>query len=165
MSYVHSAYVHLGSIYGNVLAIDVALEYLSLNLNIFHIFLHCFYCWLWASKYLLDIPICRPRTEIYRPDEICFHLNFVGSRSNWYQFGYKTCHIPKGKKFYCGKGIFMLTGLKVPSLTCKCVSYRPEYNAKTGSHRIEYRFQRADKKNGATCLVIMFTPKVMFIQM
>ena len=30
----------------------------------------------------------------------------------------------------------MLTGLKVPSMPCQCVSYRPELNAK-GAHGIE----------------------------
>ena len=29
----------------------------------------------------------------------------------------------------------MLTGLKVSSLACKCVVYRPEYNAKGGEHQ------------------------------
>ena len=32
----------------------------------------------------------------------------------------------------------MLTGLKVPSLGCKCVFYRPEYNAKVWPHGIEF---------------------------
>ena len=36
------------------------------------------------------------------------------------------------------EGISMLTGLKVSSLTCKCVFYRPELNAKAGTHRIEF---------------------------
>ena len=36
------------------------------------------------------------------------------------------------------KGISMLTGLKVSSLTCKCVFYRPELNAKAGPHVIEF---------------------------
>ena len=36
------------------------------------------------------------------------------------------------------EGISMLTGLKVSSLTCKCVFYRPELNAKTESHGIEF---------------------------
>ena len=35
------------------------------------------------------------------------------------------------------KGISMLTDLKVSSLTCKCVFYRPELNAKGGPHRTE----------------------------
>ena len=29
----------------------------------------------------------------------------------------------------------MLTGLKVSSLACKCVFYRPEHNEKGGPHR------------------------------
>ena len=36
------------------------------------------------------------------------------------------------------KGISMLTALKVSSLTCKCVFYRPELNAKAGPHVIEF---------------------------
>ena len=32
----------------------------------------------------------------------------------------------------------MLTGLKVSSLTCKCVFYRPEHNTKEGPHEIEF---------------------------
>ena len=36
------------------------------------------------------------------------------------------------------KGISMLTGLKVSSLTRKCVFYRPELNVKVGAHGIEF---------------------------
>ena len=57
-------------------------------------------------------------------------------------------------------------------MACKCAFYRPEHNAKRGSHGTEGfkgfdmqkwniptdRVQRADKKNGVICLVIMFTP-------
>ena len=32
----------------------------------------------------------------------------------------------------------MLTDLKVSSLVCKFVFYRPEHNAKRGPHEIEY---------------------------
>ena len=32
----------------------------------------------------------------------------------------------------------MLTGLKAPSLTCKCVFYRPEHNAKGEPHEAEF---------------------------
>ena len=32
----------------------------------------------------------------------------------------------------------MLTGLKVSSMTCKCVFYRPELNANVGAHGIEF---------------------------
>ena len=32
----------------------------------------------------------------------------------------------------------MLTGLKVSSMTCKCVFYRPEFNAKAGAYGIEF---------------------------
>ena len=36
------------------------------------------------------------------------------------------------------KGISMLAGLKVSSLTCKYVFYRPELKAKAGAHGIEF---------------------------
>ena len=36
------------------------------------------------------------------------------------------------------KGISMLTGLKVSSLTCKCVFYGPELNAEARPHGIEF---------------------------
>ena len=36
------------------------------------------------------------------------------------------------------KEISMLTGLKVPSLTCKYLFYRPELNAKARAHGIEF---------------------------
>ena len=36
------------------------------------------------------------------------------------------------------KGVSMLIGLKVSSLTCKCVFYRPEVNAKVRPHGIEF---------------------------
>ena len=32
----------------------------------------------------------------------------------------------------------MLTSLKVSSMTCKCIFYRPELNAKGGLHGIEF---------------------------
>ena len=32
----------------------------------------------------------------------------------------------------------MLTGLKVLSLLCKCVFYRPEHNAKGASHEFNF---------------------------
>ena len=34
----------------------------------------------------------------------------------------------------------MLTGLKVLSLACKCVFYRPENNARWGPHGTEFTF-------------------------
>ena len=34
--------------------------------------------------------------------------------------------------------ISMLTGLKVPSLACKCVFYRSEHNAKGGSYEMSF---------------------------
>ena len=36
------------------------------------------------------------------------------------------------------KYIYMLTGLIVSSLVCKCVFYRPEHNAKRRLYRIEF---------------------------
>ena len=36
------------------------------------------------------------------------------------------------------RGTSMLKDLKVSALTCKCVFYRPELNAKAGPHRIEF---------------------------
>ena len=36
------------------------------------------------------------------------------------------------------KGISMLTGLKVSSFACKCVSYGPELKAKAGLHGMEF---------------------------
>ena len=43
--------------------------------------------------------------------------------SNWEQSMLHSKVLPS-------KGISMLTGLKVPSLTCKCVFFIPERNAK-----------------------------------
>ena len=74
----------------------------------------------------------------------------------------------------------MLTGLKMLSLTCKCVFYRPEHNAKGRAGGIEFtrssnakkkrnistgRAHRVDEKNGVICLNIMFTLRVMVIKM
>ena len=36
------------------------------------------------------------------------------------------------------KRISLLTGLKVSSLTCEYVFYKPEHNAKAGGHGIEF---------------------------
>ena len=75
--------------------------------------------------------------------------------------------------------MYMLTGLKVSSLTCKCVNFT-EHNIKAGRDPMELNFeglemqkwniptdraQRVDGKNGVICLVIMFTPQVMVIKM
>ena len=72
----------------------------------------------------------------------------------------------------------MLTGLKVSSLTYKCVFYRLEHNA-TGDP-MELNFaglemqkwiiptdsaRREDEKNGVIFLIIMFTPGVTVINM
>ena len=53
--------------------------------------------------------------------------------SNWEQSMLYT----KSLQVLHRKGISMLTGLKVSSLTCKCVFYRPELNAKAVAHGIE----------------------------
>ena len=57
----------------------------------------------------------------------------MGSGANWYQIGKKTCYIPKVSKFFCRKKISMLADLKVSSLACKCVFYRPKHNEKWGN--------------------------------
>ena len=54
--------------------------------------------------------------------------------SNWEQSMLYT----KSLQVLHRKGISMLTDLKVPSLTCKCVFYRPELNAMAGAHVIEF---------------------------
>ena len=54
--------------------------------------------------------------------------------SNWYQSMLHT----KGWQVLHRKGICMLTGLKVSSLTSKCVFYRLELNAKAGPHGVEF---------------------------
>ena len=74
----------------------------------------------------------------------------------------------------------MLTSLEVSSLACKCVFYRLEHNAKEGGDSMLVNFedlemqkwnitmdraQSANLNNGIICLVIVFTPKVMVINM
>ena len=64
------------------------------------------------------------------------------------------------------------------SSACKCVFYRREHNAKGNPMELSFkgleiqkwniptdRAQRVDKKNGVTCLIIMFTPGVTVIKM
>ena len=73
----------------------------------------------------------------------------------------------------------MLTYLKVSSLACKRVFYRPEQNAKVGWGSMELNFeglelqrwniptgraQRVDDKNTVICLAIMFTPGITIIK-
>ena len=72
----------------------------------------------------------------------------MASGSNWYQIESKTCYILKVSKFYIEKGSkkgSMLKGSKVSSVTCKCVFYRPELNAKSGS--MELKFESLEKKH------------------
>ena len=68
-----------------------------------------------------------------------------------------------------GERMSMLTGLKMPSLVCKCVFCRPEQIAKNfkmqKSNIPMDRPWRVDDKNGVIYLVIMFTPGVMIIKM
>ena len=54
--------------------------------------------------------------------------------SNWEQNMLYT----KSLQVLHRKGISMLTGLKVSSLTCKCVFYGPELIAKAGPHGIDF---------------------------
>ena len=54
--------------------------------------------------------------------------------SNWEQSLLYT----KSLQVLYRKGVSMLTGLKVSSLTCKGLFYRPELNAKAGPHGIEF---------------------------
>ena len=50
--------------------------------------------------------------------------------SNWEQSMLHT----KSLQVLHRKGIYILKGLKVSSLSCKCVFHRPEVNAKAGAH-------------------------------
>ena len=59
-------------------------------------------------------------------------------RFKLYQIGKKACYILKICKFYIEKEKPMLAGLKVSSLTCKYVFYRPERNGKAGPLGIEF---------------------------
>ena len=58
----------------------------------------------------------------------------MGSGSNWEQSMLYT----KSLQVLNRKGISMLTALKMSSLKCKCVFYRPELNAKGGPRGIEF---------------------------
>ena len=53
--------------------------------------------------------------------------------SNWKQNMLYT----KSKQTYCRKRVSIVTDLKVSPLTCKSVFYRPECNAKGGTHVAE----------------------------
>ena len=55
----------------------------------------------------------------------------------------------------------MLTDLKVSSLACNCLFHRPEHNKGLETQKEKMK----KKKNGIICLVIMFTPRVIVIQM
>ena len=72
----------------------------------------------------------------------------------------------------------MLIDLKVLCLACKCLFHRPEQNKKGWTHENEFwrfwkqnwnipidRAQRADEKNGVIFLFIIFSPKVMVVNM
>ena len=102
---------------------------------------------------------------------VTISLWYMGLGPNWYQIENKTCYIPKS----------MLTGLKVSSLACKRVFWRPEHNKNINKgdpmelnfedlemqkwNTLTDRAQRVDEKNGAICLVIMFTLRVTVIKM
>ena len=63
--------------------------------------------------------------------------------------------------------MFMLTGLKVSPLACKCVFYRSEL-WKSSNADVKYTSGYSSKnreKNGVICLAIMFIPGVMVIKM
>ena len=96
----------------------------------------------------------------------------MGSGSNWKQSKFYTKSLQVSHR----KGISMLTGLEVSSLTCKCVFYGPELNAKARPHGIEFSkpwnettdgssLRNIQKKNGVICLVIMFTSIVLVFKM
>ena len=62
----------------------------------------------------------------------------MGLGPNWYQIRSKACYIPKVSRFFVEKVYVLLTSLKVPSLACKYVVYRPEHNVKWRPHGNEY---------------------------
>ena len=64
----------------------------------------------------------------------------MGSVSNSYQIGNKTCYISKVSKFYVENRISMLTGLKVLSLPCKCVILQTRTYCK-GGDTMELNFE------------------------
>ena len=95
--------------------------------------------------------------------------------SNWEQHMLHN----ESQQIFCRKKMSMLTSLKVSSLACTCIFYRPEHNSKRERspqnqilkvlkcrngiyQRIELKEQM--EKNGVLCLVIMFTPRVMVIK-
>ena len=55
-------------------------------------------------------------------------------KSNWEQSMLYT----KSLQVLHRKGISMLRDLRVSSLTCKCVIYRPELNANGGPHGVKF---------------------------
>ena len=58
------------------------------------------------------------------------------SHINSNDIGSKACYIPR---VFFSKRIFMLTELKVSSLACICVLYRPEHNAKGDPMDINFK--------------------------
>ena len=84
----------------------------------------------------------------------------------------------KSQQILCRKRVSMLTSLEILYLACKLL-YRPEHNAKGTPHGTDFkrswnvnkwnismgRAYRVDEKNGVICLVIMFTFRVMVIEM
>ena len=66
----------------------------------------------------------------------------MGPDPNWDEILNKECFILDVSKFYIEKEIPMLKDLKVPSLACKCVFYRPEHDAKEDP--IKLNFERLE---------------------
>ena len=81
------------------------------------------------------------------------------SGPNWHQICDKICHIPKR--------ISVLTSLKVSSLPCKWLFYRPE-NIMQRESSMELNSEGLECKNGifqeGICLVIITTPRVIVIK-
>ena len=79
------------------------------------------------------------------------HLNYSNcvSLSSWDQgqIGNKASYT-KSLQVSHRKGISMLTGLEVSSLTCKCVFYGPELNAKAVPHGLEFSKPWNETTNG-----------------
>ena len=64
---------------------------------------------------------------------------------SWCQIWSKTYYIPKVSNFYLEKRIPMLTDLKVSSLGCKCVFYRPNHNATGDPLKLDFAVLKMQK--------------------
>ena len=91
-----------------------------------------------SQEYPLDAGV--PQGFILGPNATLFPLHIIlyeiGTKlgSNWEQNMLYT----KSFQILCRKKMSILTGLKVSSLPCKCVFYRPEHNANGEPHEIEF---------------------------